>query len=136
MALSNNPGCENKLSAPKPDAYLAHARGPKSPWTVEQNNLVNYPTAWPYTQPAKRNTFPCLSVELKAESTGGVLTTAEAQAAGSGSHSVNSMRWLVEQAKAAGLTGVDLLQDTVSFSVVPSHRQAVAYLDRLDSKEK
>ncbi|KAL8883794.1 MAG: hypothetical protein Q9192_007000 [Flavoplaca navasiana] len=136
VALPNNPRCENKLSAPKPDAYLAHARGPQSPWTVEQNNVVNHPKARPYTQPAKRNTFPCLSVELKAESAGGVLTTAEAQAAGSGSHSVNSMRWLLEQAKAAGLTGVDLLQDTVSFSVVASHRQAVAYLHWLDPREK
>ncbi|KAL9013569.1 MAG: hypothetical protein Q9173_001747 [Seirophora scorigena] len=136
VALPNNPKCDNKLSAPKPDAYLAYARGPKSPWTVEQNNVVNHPKARPYTQPAKRNTFPSLSVELKAESAGGVLTTAEAQAAGSGSHSVNSIRWLLEQAKAAGLTGVDLVQDTVSFSVVASHRQAVAYLHWLDPKEK
>lgn len=136
VALPNNPRCENKLSAPKPDAYLAYARGAKSPWTVEQNNVVNHPKARPYTQPAKRNTFPSLSVELKAESTGGVLTTAEAQAAGSGSHSVNSLRWLLEQAKAAGLTDVDLAHDTVSFSVVASHRQAVVYLHWLDPKEK
>ena len=45
---------------------------------------------------ARRNTFPALSVELKAESAGGVLTTAEAQTAGSGLHSVSSMRWLLE----------------------------------------
>ena len=69
-------------------------------------------------------------------SAGGVLTTAEAQAAGSGSHSVNSMRWLLEKAKAAGLTEVDLMQDTVSFLVVASHRQTVAYLHWLDPKEK
>ncbi|KAI4212577.1 MAG: hypothetical protein LQ349_009345, partial [Xanthoria aureola] len=136
VALPNNPRCDNKLSAPKPDAYLAYARGSKSPWTVEQNNVVNHPKARPYTQPAKRNTFPSLSVELKAESAGGVLTTAEAQAAGSGSHSVNSLRWLLEQAKAAGLTDVDLVRDTVSFSIVASHRQAVAYLHWLDPEEK
>ncbi|KAI4184884.1 MAG: hypothetical protein LQ346_006030 [Caloplaca aetnensis] len=110
VALPNNPRCDNKLTAPKPDAYLAYARGSKSPWTVEQNNVVNHPKARPYTQPAKRNTFPSLSVELKAESAGGVLTTAEAQAAGSGSRSVNSLRWLLEQAKAAGLTDVDLVR--------------------------
>ncbi|KAI4144546.1 MAG: hypothetical protein LQ341_002631, partial [Variospora aurantia] len=57
-------------------------------------------------------------------------------AAGSGSHSVNSLRWLLEQAKAAGLTDVDLMHDTVSFSVVASHRQAVVYLHWLDPKEK
>ena len=75
-------------------------------------------------------------MELKAESTGGVLTTAEAQAAGGGSHSVNTILWLLEEAKAAGLTEVDLRQDTVSFSVVSSHRQAVVYLHWLDPKEK
>ena len=136
VAMPNNPQCGNKLSAPKPDAYLAYPRGSKSPWTVKQNNVVNHPRVRPYSQPAKRNTFPSLSLELKAESAGGVLTTAEAQAAGSGSHSVNSILWLLEEAKAAGLAEVDLMQDTVSFSVVSSHRQAVAYLHWLDPKEK
>ena len=136
VAMPNNPQCDNKLSAPKPDAYLAYPRGSKSPWTVKQNNVVNHPRVRPYSQPAKRNTFPALSLELKAESAGGVLTTAEAQAAGSGSHSVSSMLWFLEEAKAAGLTEVDLMQDTVSFSVVASHRQAVAYLHWLDPKER
>lgn len=136
VAMPNNPQCDNKLSAPKPDAYLAYPRGAKSPWTVKQNNVVNHPRVRPYSQPAKRNTFPSLIVELKAESAGGVLTTAEAQAAGGGSHSVNTILWLLEEAKAAGLAEVDLMQDTVSFSVVSSHRQAVAYLHWLDPKEK
>ena len=136
VAMPNNPQCDNKLSAPKPDAYLAYPRGSKSPWTVKQNNVLNHPRVRPYSQPAKRNTFPSLSLELKAESAGGVLTTAEAQAAGSGSHSVNSILWLLEEAKAAGLTEVDLMQDTVSFSFVSSHRQAVAYLHWLEPKEK
>ncbi|MCJ1463067.1 hypothetical protein MMC07_001672 [Pseudocyphellaria aurata] len=112
VAMPNIPRCYNKLSAPKPDAYLASPRGSESPWTVEQNNVVNHPRVRPYSQPVKRNTFPSLSLELKAESAGGVLTTAEAQAASSGSHSVNSMLWLLEEAKAAGLTEVDLVQDT------------------------
>lgn len=136
VGMPNNLQCNNKLSAPKPDAYLAYPRGSKSPWTVEQNNVVNHPRIRPYSQPGKRNTFPSLSFELKAESAGGVLTTAEAQAAGSGSHSVNSILWLLEEAKAAGLTEVDLMQDTVSFSVVSSHRQAVAYLHWLDPSER
>lgn len=90
IGLPNNPECDSKLSAPKPDAFLAYPRGPKTPWTVRQNNVVNHPRVRPYSQPAKRNTFPSLSFELKSESAGGVLTTAEAQAAGSGSHCVNS----------------------------------------------
>lgn len=136
IALPNNPRCNKKLSAPKPDSYLAFRRGPKSPWTVEQNNVVDHPRVQPYSQPTKRHTFPSLSIELKAESTGGVLITAEAQAAGSGSHSVSSMLWLLEEAKTAGLTGVDLMKDTVSFSIVASHRQAVIYLHWLDPKER
>ena len=59
-------------------------------------------------------------MELKAESAGGVLTTAEAQAAGSGSHSVNSILWLLEEAKTAGLAEVDLMQDTVLLGGVVS----------------
>lgn len=136
IALPNNPKCDNKLSAPKPDAYLAYQRGQKSPWTVEQNNVVNHYRVRPYSQPAKRNTFPSISFELKSESAGGVLTTAEAQAAGSGSHSVNAVLWLLEKAKAAGLTEVDLVKDTVSFSIVASHRQVVAYLHWLEPKAK
>ena len=136
VAMPNDPQCDNKLSAPKPDAYLAHPRGAKSPWTVNQNNVVNHPRVRPYSQPAKCNTFPSLVVELKAESAGGVLTTAEAQAAGSGSHSINAMLWLLEEAKSAGLVEVDLMQDTVSFSVVSSRRQAVIYLHWLSPTEK
>ena len=136
IALPNNPRCDNKLSAPKPDAYLAYRRGPKSPWTVEENNVVNHPRVRPYSQPAKRNTFPSIQFELKAESAGGVLTTAEAQAAGSGSHSVNALLWLLQEAKAAGLTDVDLMKDTVSFSIVASHRQTVAYLVWLEPEAK
>ena len=64
-----------------------------------------------------------------------MLDIAEVQAAGTGSHSVNSVLWLLEKAKAAGLTEVDLVQGTVSFSIVSSHRQAVAYLHWLDQKE-
>ena len=136
VAMPNNPRCDNKLSAPKPDAYLAYPRGSKSPWTVEQNNVVNHPRVRPYAQPAKRLTFPSLSLELKAESAGGMLTTAEAQAASSGSHSVISILWLLEEAKAAGLAEVDMMQDTVSFSIVSSHRLAVAYLHWFDPKKK
>ena len=132
IAMPNNPECENRLSAPKPDAYLAYPRGPKSPWTVKQNNVVNHLRVRPYSQPAKRNTFPSISFDLKAESAGGALTTAEAQAAGSGSHSVSSVLWLLKEAKAAGLTEVDLMQDTVSFSIVASHRQAIVYLHWLE----
>ncbi|MCJ1395232.1 hypothetical protein MMC18_008115 [Xylographa bjoerkii] len=136
IALPNNPKCDIKLSAPKPDAYLAYQHGQKSPWTVEQNNVVNYYRVRPYSQLAKRNTFPSILFELKSESAGGVLTNAEAQAAGSGSHSVNAVLWLLEKAKAAGLTEVDIMKDTVSFSIVAPHRQVVVYLHWLEPMAK
>ena len=133
VAMPNNPQCDNKLSAPKPDVYLAYPLGKDSPWTVKQNNVINHSRVRPYSQPGKRATFPSLSLELKAESAGGVLITAEAQAAGSGSHSVNSIRWLFEE---AGLAKAGLMQVTVSFSVVLSHRQAIVYLHWFDSEKK
>ena len=66
IAMPNNSQCDNKLSAPKPDAYLAYPRGPKSSWTVKQNNVVNHVRIRPYSTPAKRTTFPTLLLELKA----------------------------------------------------------------------
>ena len=79
--------------------------------------------------------IPVSAVELKAEYAGGVLKTAEAQTAGSESHPINSSLWRLKEAEAAGLTEVDLMQETVSFSTMSSHTQALAYLHWLDSIE-
>jgi len=126
--MPNNPQCDNKLLAPKLDAYLAYSRDSKSPWTVKQNNVVNHPRVRSYSQSTKRNTFSSLSLKLKVEFASGVLIIAKAQAASSESHSVNSILWLLEKAKAIELTKVDLMRDIVSFSIVSSHKQVIAYL--------
>jgi hypothetical protein len=136
VAMPNNSQCDNKLSTPKLDAYLVYSRDSKSPWTVKQNNVVNHPRVRSYSQLAKRNTFSSLSLKLKAKFAGEVLTTTKAQTAGSESHFVNSILWLLEKAKAIGLIEVDLMRDIVSFSIVSSHKPVIAYLHWLDPKEK
>lgn len=59
---------------------------------------MNHLKARPYTQPARGNSFPFLMIEIKSEAAGGTLHVAENQAAGSGSHSVNSISWLLQEA--------------------------------------
>ena len=49
VAISNNFQCDNKLSTPKPDIYLVYPRGSKSPWTIKQNNVINYSRVRPYS---------------------------------------------------------------------------------------
>ncbi|MCJ1251831.1 hypothetical protein MMC30_009069 [Trapelia coarctata] len=99
---------------------------------IEQNNIVNHYRIRPYSQPAKRNTFLSILFELKSESAGGVLTTAEAQAAGSGSHSVNAVLWLLKKAKAAGFTEVNLAPTGVGDAVFEV--EAVADDEWVDDK--
>lgn len=81
--------------------------------------------ARPYTLPARGNAFPFVSVEMKSEVAGGTLYVAENQAAGSGSHCVNSLLWLLQQAASYYSS---ILTDTIAFTIAMSHRQAVFYL--------
>ena len=136
VALPNNPEYEFSLAAPKPDAYLGYSRGQQSGWSTSQYNVISHPRARPYTQPGRGNTFPFLMFELKSEAAGGTLYAAENQAAGSGSHSVNALLWLLQEAQKSGLSDTDLMKDTVSFSFVMSHRQAVFYMHWQSTDEK
>ncbi|KAL9115527.1 MAG: hypothetical protein Q9227_000848 [Pyrenula ochraceoflavens] len=135
-ALPNNPEYEYNLAAPKPDAYLGYSRGQQSGWSTSQYNVISHPKARPYTQPGRGNTFPFLMFELKSEAAGGTLYAAENRAAGSGSHSVNALLWLLEEARKHGLSDFDSLEDTVSFSFVVSHREAVFYIHWRSPEEK
>ncbi len=119
---------EFSLAAPKPDAYLGYSRGQQSRWSTSQYNVISHPRARPYTQPGRDNTFPFLMFGLKSEAAGGTLYAAENQAAGSGSHSVNALLWLLQEAQKSGLSDTDLMRDTVSFSFVMSHIEAVFYM--------
>jgi hypothetical protein len=136
IALPKNSDYEYSLSTPKPDAYLGYSRGQQSGWSPLQYNVINHFRARPYTQPGRGNTFPFLMFELKSEAAGGTLYAAENQAAGSGSHSVNALLWLLQEAQKSGLSNTDLMMDTVSFSFVMSHREAVFYIHWQSAENK
>ena len=136
IALPRNPDYEHELSAPKPDAYLGYSQGQKTNWSPHHANVINHPKAKPYTKPGRGNSFPFLMVELKAEAAKGTLYAAENQAAGSGSHSVNSVLWLLEEAKKQGLTPGNMLKDTLSFSAVISHRLVIFYIHWYSEDQK
>ncbi|KAL9124107.1 MAG: hypothetical protein Q9217_006531 [Psora testacea] len=136
IALPNDPKYEYNLAAPKPDAYLGYSRGQQSGWSTSQYNVISHLRARPYTQPGRGNTFPFLMFELKSEAAGGTLYAAENQAAGSGSQSVNALLWLLQEAQKSGLSDIDLMRDTVSFSFVMSHREAVFYMHWQSTEKK
>ncbi|KAK5190274.1 hypothetical protein LTR92_009676 [Exophiala xenobiotica] len=124
-ALPNNPAYQYDVSAPKPDSYFGYPTNQRSGWSYAQSNVVTHPMARPYSQPARGNTFPFLMVEMKSEAAGGTIYVAENQAAGSGSHSVNALLWLLRE---AGTYDSSSLTDTIAFSITMSHREAVFYL--------
>ena len=136
IALPNDPEYEYNLAAPKPDSYLGYSRGQRSGWSTAQYNVISHLRARPYTQPGRGNTFPFLMFELKSEAAGGTLYAAENQAAGSGSHSVNALLWLLQEAQKSGLSDTDFMRDTVSFSFVMSHREAVFYMHWQSTEKK
>ena len=97
----------------------------KTRWSREENDVVDHRTATPYTRPARGNCFPFLVFELKSEAAGGTLWQAENQAAGSGAHCVNSMRWLFREANPSKCPSI---LDTVAFTIVATHREAVSHI--------
>lgn len=64
-------------------------------------------------------------VEMKSEAAGGTIYVAENQAAGSGSHSVNALLWLLREASTYDSSS---LKDTIAFTITMSHREAIFYL--------
>ena len=125
VALPNNPEYQYDISAPKPDTHFGYATNQRSGWSYAQSNVITHPVPRPYAQPARGNTFPFLMVEMKSEAAGGTIYVAENQAAGSGSHSVNAMLWLVRE---AGTYDSSSLTDTIAFTITMSHREAIFYL--------
>lgn len=124
-ALPNNPEYQYDVSAPKPDTHFGYPTNQRSGWSYAQSNVITHPVARPYAQPARGNTFPFLMVEMKSEAAGGTIYVAENQAAGSGSHSVNALLWLLRE---AGAYDSSSLIDTIAFTITMSHREAIFYL--------
>ncbi|KAJ8116999.1 hypothetical protein ONZ43_g4308 [Nemania bipapillata] len=124
-ALPNNPDYQFTVTAPEPDAHFGYPINQRSRWSTAQSNVINHVVARPYTQPARGNSFPFLCVEMTSEVAGGTLHVAESRAAGSGSHCVNALLWLLRQ---AGTDADSTEADTLAFTVALSHRQAAVYL--------
>ncbi|KAI0097339.1 hypothetical protein GGR51DRAFT_541419 [Nemania sp. FL0031] len=125
VALPNNPEYQYAVMRPKPDAYFGYPINQRSRWPTSQYNVITHPVARPYAQPAKGNTFPFVSIQMKSEAAGGTLYVAENQAAGSGSHCVSSLIWLLRE---AGTYNDSTWMDTIAFTISMSQRQAVFYI--------
>ena len=125
VALPNNPQYQYNVYAPMPDIHLGYPINQRSHWSYAQSSVITHPVARHYAQPARGNTFPFLMVEMKSEAAGGTIYVAENQAAGSGSHSVNALLWLL---KEAGTYDSSSLKDTIAFTITMSHREAILYL--------
>ncbi|KAJ8126652.1 hypothetical protein O1611_g6986 [Lasiodiplodia mahajangana] len=125
IALPDNPDYQYCISVPEPDAHFGYPTYQRSCWSTSQSNVITHPMARPYTQPATGNIFPFVSVEMKSEATGGTLYVAENQAAGSGTHCVNSLLWLLRQ---AGMYNDSIRINTVAFTIAISQRLAVFYI--------
>ena len=124
-ALPRSTQYSNSLATPKPDVYIGYTTDMQSTWTIKENAVVDHPAAVPYTRPTRSSCFPFLVFELKSEAAGGTLWQAENQAAGSGSHCVNSMRWFLREAYS--LKAPSIL-DTVAFTIAVTHREAIYYV--------
>ena len=124
-AMPYNPVYLQPLRLPKPDFHYGYASGQRSDWTEKEAAVIDHQTARPYTQPARGNTFPFLAIEMKSEAAGGTLWHAENQAAGSGSHCVNALLWLLKQASPSETPS---LTDAVAFTSAVTHRQILFYI--------
>ncbi|KAI9885186.1 MAG: hypothetical protein M1823_003025 [Watsoniomyces obsoletus] len=130
-AIPNNPEYLHDVSAPRPTAYFGYPTNPRYGWSLTRFNVITHPVARPYAQPAGGITFPFLMMEIKSEAEGGTLYVAENQAAGSGSHSVNALLWLLREegkTKTSESDNNSLLTDTIAFTIAMTHRQAVFHL--------
>ena len=123
-----------RLSIPKPDFHYGYPIGRHSDWTAQETAVLDHVMARPYTQPARGNCFPFLIIEAKSEAAGGTLWLAENQAAGSGSHAVNGMRWLLAQAQLSAATPTDKPRsetnshlDSLAFTIAMTNRHAFFY---------
>lgn len=124
-AIPRSTQYSNSLATPKPDVHIGYPTDMQTTWTSKENAVVDHRVATPYTRPARGNSFPFLVFELKSEAAGGTLWQAENQAAGSGAHCVNSMRWFLREAYPS--TTPSLLA-TVAFTIAVNHREAIYHI--------
>ena len=137
--LPNLPDAFHKLAVPKPDRFFGYTAGQAGSFTRDQNNVISHPFMTKFAQPTLGSAFPWLVVEVKSEARGGTVWHAENQAAGSGSHCVSTMRWLMEQVAencddSAGMDNQAI--DTVAFSICFIARQVLLYVHSVSKTNK
>ncbi|KAI0103758.1 hypothetical protein GGR51DRAFT_524398 [Nemania sp. FL0031] len=120
--LPNDPEENSDIATPKPDYSVGYS---VADWSPAHRNVLKSAEAGVYTQPGGNALLPFLIIEAKSEATGGSMFVAENQAAGAGSHSVNSLLWLYNK---AGITDTVDQTNKVAFSITLCQRQAHIYL--------
>ena len=113
------------LAAPMADIHVGYPTDRSSKWKVEENAVIDHGVAKRRTQPAKGNSFPFFSFEIKSEAMGGIHWQLENQAAGSGACCVNTMRWLYREAYSSEDSSI---VDTIAFSACVTHRLAIYHV--------
>ena len=134
--LPTRPYYPDSLSAPKPDRQFGYPTATKTNFTEQEESIINNPFAKMYTQPTSEARLPFLTIEIKSEASGKNLWYAENQAAGSGTHMVASLRWLLHQAQAQDRTSQATQPHqqplnpelAVAFSICLVARSAVLYI--------
>ena len=97
--LPSRPEAFYELAVPRPDRHYGYPTGQNGDFSRPQNDVLDHPYMKKYSQPTSDCAFPFLIIEIKSEAKGGTLWHAENQAAGSGSHCVNAMAYLIHQAE-------------------------------------
>lgn len=125
LPLPRNVNYAYALPAPKTDRHFGFLPTRKSNWTAQELSAADHPKVRPYSQPTPANMFPCFLMELKSETTGGTLYSAEGQLASSGAHRVNSLIWTLDQVDASRKRSS---ADAIVFSAAVSQREAVVHV--------
>ena len=132
--LPNDPVYPHQLSTPKPDRHYGYPI--KNSWDAQQATVLDAAYLRPFARPTPRNYFPFLAIEAKAEASGGTLWVAQNQAAGSGSHMVNSIKQLLDEAQltkdaTVHHTGTEAL----SFTITLNQREAYIWINFIMDKK-
>lgn len=138
--IPSHPDAFYELAIPKPDRFYGYTTGQNGDFSRDQNNVMSHPFMRRYTQPTSDSAFPFLVIEVRSEAKGGTLRHAENQAAGSGSHCVNEMRWLRQHAVIEGMedlaAGESGATKTIAFSICLTARQVLLYVHSYSTEKQ
>lgn len=135
--IPGNPDAPYEIAIPKPDRHYGYPTGQRSRFSYTQGSVIAHPFVNQFSRPTSDNAFPFLIVE-ETEAKGGTLWHAELQAAGGGTHMVNSIKWLLKQAQARQSSAMFKIDDrkTLAFSVCLTARQVLLYVHSYSSENR